>query len=64
MSGKKVCCDSLAIEVLRGTIELNGDRLAAVGCCGGCYVLVDMIFCPFCGSRLPSTPASRAPSPA
>ena len=25
------------------------------GCCGGgCYVLKDIKFCPFCGSKLPS----------
>ena len=39
-----------------GQIEQNSDGSWSVnGCCGGgCYVLTDMKFCPFCGARLPS----------
>jgi hypothetical protein len=29
------------------------------GCCGGgCYVITEMKFCPFCGSKLPDNKAS------
>lgn len=27
-----------------------------IGCCGGCYVITKMKFCPFCGSVLPNNP--------
>lgn len=23
------------------------------GCCGSCYVVTDMLFCPYCGKELP-----------
>jgi len=36
-------------------IEQSDDGTWAVnGCCGGgCYVLIDVRFCPFCGSAVP-----------
>lgn len=38
-----------------GQIEQTSDGMWAVnGCCGGgCYVLEDIKFCPFCGAKLP-----------
>lgn len=44
-----------------GIIECTGEGEWHVnGCCGGgCYVLHDIKFCPFCGTKLP--PQSPAP---
>lgn len=47
----KICCkqmeNSSAIE------QLKSDGSWAVnGCCGCCYVLTDIKFCPFCGEKL------------
>ena len=38
-----------------GQIEQDEDKRWHVnGCCGGgCYVLRDIKFCPFCGTKLP-----------
>lgn len=38
-----------------GQIERIGDNNWAInGCCGGgCYVIREMKFCPFCGTKLP-----------
>ena len=38
-----------------GQIERDEDKRWNVnGCCGGgCYVLHDIKFCPFCGTKLP-----------
>ena len=32
----------------------QGENLTwnVIGCCGSCYVLTEMIFCPFCGTKL------------
>lgn len=36
-----------------GQIEQDEDGTWSVaGCCGGCYVLSKMRFCPFCGTQL------------
>lgn len=37
-----------------GQIEMMDDGTWAVnGCCGGgCYVLTDLKFCPFCGAKI------------
>jgi len=32
------------------------------GCCGGCYVLTDIIFCPYCGTKLPIKESKDADS--
>jgi len=29
------------------------------GCCGGCYVLTDIKFCPFCGTALAEPNATK-----
>lgn len=53
----KICC-----EKLRDATTVSGtQKLAAIeyvdgfnvnGCCGGgCYVLSDLEFCPFCGTK-------------
>jgi len=37
-----------------GQIEQEEDGSWNVnGCCGDCYVLTDLLFCPFCGAKLP-----------
>ena len=48
----------------KGQIEHSlKDRVWNVnGCCGGgCYVITDLIFCPWCGSRLPGTDSLELP---
>lgn len=36
-------------------ISGSGDGWNIWGCCGHCYVVMGMKFCPFCGSKLPDT---------
>lgn len=45
-----------AVDRPTGQIEQSDDGSWNVnGCCGGgCYVLIGMRFCPFCGTTLPS----------
>jgi len=44
-----------------GQIEQCDDGSWAVnGCCGGgCYVLTEVRFCPFCGTKLPTDVAAK-----
>ncbi len=38
-----------------GQIEHDGEAWNVNGCCGGgCYVLQDIKFCPFCGAAVPA----------
>jgi len=30
----------------------DGETWNVNGCCGGCFVLTEMRYCPFCGSKL------------
>ena len=47
------CCKALAKEVARKQINHYGKKWNVFGCCGGqCYVLSDIKFCPFCGTKL------------
>jgi hypothetical protein len=40
-------------RALAAQIELDGEVWNVLGCCGGgCNVLEDIHFCPFCGSKL------------
>lgn len=49
------CCDAMAVAKAANKIEsfVNEERgleVGVIGCCGGgCYVLSDLKFCPFCG---------------
>lgn len=54
-----MCCDalmeSLEAEEEAGGIVPTDDGWSVSGCChGGCYVLTDLRFCPFCGTHLPT----------
>lgn len=57
----KYCCDAFASEVEARQIEFTALPHASWcvnGCCGGgCYVLQDLVFCPWCSAQLkaPST---------
>jgi rRNA maturation endonuclease Nob1 len=33
-------------------IDKNKDGFAIWGCCGGCYTLTHIKFCPFCGENI------------
>lgn len=50
------CCDEFAFFANRGPVQFeqsNDNAWNVKGCCnGGCYVLSDIKFCPFCGSKL------------
>jgi hypothetical protein len=40
----------------QGQIEFSGGTWNVNGCCGGgCYVLTELKFCPWCGSQLEPT---------
>ena len=56
----KYCCEAFADEAGHGEDTLtqfmpddDGETWNILGCCGGgCYVVTEMKFCPFCGSPL------------
>ena len=58
MSDQKFCCDEFDELVTAAQFKRLDDGTWVVnGCCGGgCYVITDMRFCPFCGSALTSEP--------
>lgn len=52
---KKYCCEELkdGIESSDGNIEKDSHcKYHIKGCCGCCYVVTDIKFCPFCGHEL------------
>lgn len=58
------CCDQLASLVATKQIEFNDGRWNMNGCCGGgCWVAVDLKFCPFCGQQLAKPVTCPNPSP-
>lgn len=49
------CCNKLKREIESGQIVLDSSMqsIHVNGCCGGgCYVLTDLWFCPFCGREI------------
>lgn len=49
------CCEQFKSEVRDGNIvpDERGSTWNVPGCCGGgCYVLVNLTFCPFCGANI------------
>ena len=52
----KPCCDEFAKNTGKhneGIEMLEDGRWHVNGCChGGCFVLHDIKFCPFCGTKL------------
>ena len=59
----KPCCDGMAEHLKQrecDRIVPCGDAYAIPGCCGGgCYVLVGVRFCPFCGTPIVAAEAPR-----
>lgn len=47
------CCDKMQEYLDDGGVVRHDDgSLAIPGCCGGgCYVVPDLLFCPFCGEE-------------
>lgn len=46
-------CEKLQTQIDKSNIEWVDGAWHVSGCCGGgCYVLVDIEFCPYCGDRL------------
>jgi len=60
----RLCCLKFIEQVRADNIEQDQDSdgaWAIKGCCGGCYVVIGMKFCPYCGTRLPELePQGRA----
>jgi hypothetical protein len=51
----KYCCDKFKEEVEKDRVGFEKDNAGEwniVGCCGSCYVVNDMRYCPFCGTEL------------
>jgi hypothetical protein len=49
---KDVCCKDWE-EKVNQPVEYSKDGLSINGCCnGGCLVIYDIKFCPFCGKKL------------
>lgn len=59
------CCGRLAEKVEDGQVEYdtNADSWDVNGCCGGgCFVLVDLKYCPFCGQKLEAQSDNALPT--
>lgn len=50
------CCPSFESAIDRKEIESDDDEMTwnIAGCCGHCYVILGVRFCPFCGRNLQS----------
>ncbi len=47
------CCDKFDKKVKDEQFEVLFKLWAVNGCCsGGCYVVIEMKFCPYCGKEL------------
>jgi hypothetical protein len=44
------CCDKFKLEFDSGRIERANGMFDVPGCCGGCTMLDEIKYCPFCGS--------------
>lgn len=59
---KTYCCEKFAADVRESKFELitfDADSYTTwvvAGCCGGgCYVISDMQYCPYCGTQTDTT---------
>ena len=55
MTTQEYCCPDFASHVHDGFAQHQDGTWHIEGCCGGgCYVVNDMAYCPFCGAKLPT----------
>ena len=49
----KLCCDKLKEAVESSLIDIMREtgKFSIVGCCGSCYVLTGLEYCPYCGAK-------------
>lgn len=48
-----ICCQRLKEALTERVVEEYKGKLATPGCCGGgCFVVDDMDYCPWCGSEI------------
>ncbi len=53
MSVIEICCEKMLEANEEWPVEDAHGMACKPGCCGGgCYIFVDMRFCPFCGQPL------------
>lgn len=59
----EICCDDMAANIAKTSVDTtavieaypidNKVEVSVNGCCGGgCFVLSDIHFCPFCGKEI------------
>ena len=49
------CCLSITEAVAKDQITFEAGTWNVFGCCGGnCYVLDNILCCPWCGQKLPT----------
>lgn len=54
------CCKKMIEAQKDKHIVLEDDgSITAPGCCGGCYILFDLFYCPFCGVKMQIVEASE-----
>ncbi len=48
------CCPPMVEALDMGAIDRDytDGTWVVPGCCGGCWVLQDLVHCPFCGKKL------------
>jgi len=51
----KICCKKFKKQIERyggSPFEVIGNDISVNGCCGGgCYVITDLLYCPWCGKK-------------
>lgn len=57
----KACCARLEAAIESRAIVWHGNDWAVPGCCGGCSVLSELRYCPYCGAEL--RPSFLTPHP-
>lgn len=51
-----MCCQSFTDAVSQHRIVHDGTGWQGNGCCGQCFMLSELLCCPWCGTRLPAQP--------
>lgn len=55
-----VCCDAFGLHYsltdyhIAKFEQIKDGSWNIEGCCGGCYVVQDMRYCPYCGTQIKS----------
>jgi len=55
LAARRPCCDKFLSAIVEEKIDMAKDMKSfaiPVSLGGGCYILTDLLFCPFCGTKM------------